>query len=218
MSKEATLKSIHEFGLLAVIRGPSPELTLKMIEALVEGGVSGIEITYSTPDAAKVVRSIIKNYGDRVLVGMGTLTDPSQAMEAKAAGARFIVSPHCEVELAKAMCATGLAVMIGAFTASEVFRSYQLGSDVVKLFPGSLGGPAYLKALRGPFPHIPIMPTGGVDAHNLGEWFGAGAYAVGAGSQLCPVNLAKAGKFEEIRARAQSFVQAVEQARKPTPT
>ena len=217
MSKEKTLKSIRELGLLAVIRGPSPELTLKMVEALVDGGVSGIEITYSTPDAANVVRSIIKRLGDQVLVGMGTLTDPSQATEAKAAGARFIVSPHCEALLAEAMCATGLAVMIGAFTASEVFHAHQLGSDVVKLFPGSLGGPAYLKALRAPFPHIPMMPTGGVDAHNLGEWFDAGAYAVAAGSQLCPVDLVKAGQFEEIRARAQSFVKAVEQARKPTP-
>jgi len=214
MDKEATLKSIRELGLLAVIRGPSPELTVKMVEALVEGGVTGIEITYSTPDAANVVRTVIKNLGERVLVGMGTLTNPSHALEAKHAGAKFIVSPHCEIELAEAMCGTGLAVMIGAFTASEVFRAYQLGSDVVKLFPGSLGGPAYLKALHGPFPHIPLMPTGGVDAGNLGEWFRAGAYAVAAGSQLCPVDLAKAGKFEEIQARARSFAQAVEEARK----
>jgi 2-dehydro-3-deoxyphosphogluconate aldolase/(4S)-4-hydroxy-2-oxoglutarate aldolase len=214
MGKEETLKKIRELGLLAVIRGPAPDLTVKMIEALVDGGVYGIEVTYSTPNAAEVVETIHQKMGERLLLGMGTLTDPEQAAEAKAAGASFLVSPHYEAELAEAMCTSGLAVMIGAFTPSEVFRAYKSGSDVVKIFPGSLGGPAYLKALRGPFPHIPLMPTGGVDADNLGAWFAAGAYAVAAGSQLCPVELAKAGQFDEIRARARSFAQAVEQARK----
>lgn len=213
MSKEKTLDRVRELGLLAVIRGPSPELTLKMVEALVAGGVLGIEITYTTPNAAEVVKSLDEEYGDQILLGMGTLTKLEQAAEAKAAGARFIVSPHCEVELAEAMAATGLGVMIGAYTPSEVVQSYRLGSDVVKVFPGSAGGPSYMKALRGPFPDIPMMPTGGVSIDNVADWFAAGAVAVGAGSALCPGAWAKEGRFDDIVERAKTFAKAVEEGR-----
>lgn len=213
MSKEQTLSRVRELGLLAVLRGPSPDLTLKMVDALVAGGVLGIEITFTTPNAPEVVSQLHNKYGDEILLGMGTLTAPENAEEAKAAGAQFIVSPHCEDELAQAMVATGLGVMIGALTPSEVVKSYRLGSDVVKIFPGSLGGPSYMKALRGPFPDIPMMPTGGVNADNLANWFAAGAVAVGAGSQLCPRAWAEAGRFDDITGRAKEFVKAIEQAR-----
>ncbi len=214
MSKQETLQRIKELGLLAVIRGPSKELTLEMVAALVAGGVTGIEITYTTPNAAEVVAALAQRFGDQIVLGMGTLTQPAQAAEAAQAGAQFLVSPHTEATLAQAMVATGLPVMMGAFTPSEVMASVQLGSDVVKLFPGSLGGPAYMKALKGPFPNIPMMPTGGVDIDNIADWFAAGAVAVGAGSQLCPKNLAVAGKFDEITAIARSFVTAVAAARR----
>jgi 2-dehydro-3-deoxyphosphogluconate aldolase/(4S)-4-hydroxy-2-oxoglutarate aldolase len=146
---------------------------------------------------------------------MGTLTEIAQVEEAREAGANFLVSPHCDPDLAKAMVASGLAVMIGALTPTEVMQAYRLGSDVVKILPGSVGGPAYMKALRGPFPNIPMMPTGGVSASNLTDWFAAGAFAVGAGSELCPPALAKEGRFSEITARASEFLQAVEKARQP---
>lgn len=213
MSKQEILERIHALGLLAVIRGPNPELTLRMVDALVEGGVLGIEITYSTPSAGNVVKSLAQTYGDRIVLGMGTLTTPEQADEAKDAGAQFIVSPHCEEKLAEAMLSTGLAVMIGALTPTEVFTAYRWGSDVVKIFPGSMVGPEYIKALRGPFPHIPMMPTGGVDRDNIGAWFKAGAFAVGAGSNLCPTEWAKEGRFADITAQARSFVEAVERSR-----
>ncbi|MCJ7566377.1 MAG: bifunctional 4-hydroxy-2-oxoglutarate aldolase/2-dehydro-3-deoxy-phosphogluconate aldolase [Anaerolineales bacterium] len=147
------------------------------------------------------------------MLGMGTLTKPEQAAEAKMAGARFIVSPHLEEELALAMVDTGLAVMVGALTPSEVVHAYRLGSHVVKLFPGSQGGPKYMKALRGPFPDIPMMPTGGVNIDNIGDWFAAGAFAVGAGSNLCPLAWAKEGRFDEIKANAAEFVNIVQTAR-----
>lgn len=214
MNKAETLQKIRELGLLAVIRGPSKELTLEMVAALVAGGVTGIEITYTTPNAAEVVAALAQRFGDEIVLGMGTLTDPAQAAEAAQAGAQFLVSPHTETTLARAMVATGLPVMMGAFTPSEVMASRQLGSDVVKLFPGSLGGPEYMKALKGPFPNIPMMPTGGVDIDNIADWFAAGAVAVGAGSQLCPKNLAVAGKFDEITAIARSFATAVAEARR----
>jgi 2-dehydro-3-deoxyphosphogluconate aldolase/(4S)-4-hydroxy-2-oxoglutarate aldolase len=213
MDKAETLNRVRELGLLAVIRGPSPELTIQMVEALIAGGVCGIEITYSTPEAARVVRTLGQRFGADILLGMGTLTKPDQADEAQAAGAHFVVSPHYEEKLAHAMLSTGLAVMIGALTPTEVMQSYSAGSDVVKLFPGSFAGPAYLKALRGPFPEIPMMPTGGVSADNVAEWFAAGAVAVGAGSELCPPAWAKEGRFADITQRARSFVEAVKRAR-----
>ena len=213
MEKETVLKKLQELGVVAVLRGPSPELTVKMVEALVAGGVYGIEITYSTPNAEEVVRLLDRNFGERIILGMGTLTEPAQAGSAAAAGAKFLVSPVYDPELGKAMVATGLAVMIGALTPTEVLQAYRLGSDVVKIFPGSLTGPAYVKALKGPFPYIPMMPTGGVSAANVGEWFAAGVFGVGAGSELCPPNLAKEGKFDEITKKARDFMAAANAAR-----
>jgi 2-dehydro-3-deoxyphosphogluconate aldolase/(4S)-4-hydroxy-2-oxoglutarate aldolase len=213
MNKVEVLEKVKELGLLAVIRGPSPELTLKMVGALVDGGVLGIEITYSTPNAEEVVRRLSEQFGSRIVLGMGTLTKPEQAACAKEAGANFLVSPICEPGLVKSMVASELLTMAGALTPTEVFQAYSLGVDVVKIFPGSLGGPAYMKALKGPFPYIPMMPTGGVNAGNMGEWFAVGAVALGAGSELCPPQLAKDGKFDEITQRASEFVRVVKAAR-----
>jgi 2-dehydro-3-deoxyphosphogluconate aldolase / (4S)-4-hydroxy-2-oxoglutarate aldolase len=213
MNKAEVLEKVKELGLLAVIRGPSPELTIKMVEALVAGGVLGIEITYSTPNAEEVVRTLSNQFGDSIILGMGTLTKPEQSVCAKEAGANFLVSPICEPGLVKSMVASGLVTMAGAFTPTEVFQAYSLGVDVVKIFPGSQGGPAYMKALKGPFPYIPMMPTGGVNAGNMAEWFSVGAVALGAGSELCPPQLAKDGKFDEITKRASEFVKVVRAAR-----
>lgn len=213
IDKTILLKRIQDIGLLAVIRGPSPELTVMMVEALVAGGVTGIEITYSTPNAPEVVRTLAEKYGAEILLGMGTLTEVEHAEQAVQSGASFLVSPHCEKELAAAMVATGLPVMMGALTPTEVLQAYRSGSDVVKVFPGSLGGPDYLKALRGPFPNIPMMPTGGVSLENISAWFAAGAFAVGAGSNLCPTAWAKEGRFAEITTLARSFADAVKSAK-----
>ena len=213
MNKQEVIAKVKQLGLLAVIRGPAADLTIQTVDALVAGGVLGIEITYSTPNAEQVVAALSKKYGDAILLGMGTLTEPRQAESAKAAGAVFLVSPICEPELVKAMVASGLVVMAGALTPTEVMQAYRLGTDVVKIFPGSLTGPSYIKALHGPFPQIPMMPTGGVSAGNVGEWFSAGAIAVGAGSELAPANLIKEGKFAEITQRAAEFAQVVQAAK-----
>ena len=213
MNKEKILEDIRMLGLVAVIRGPSRDLTIKIVDALVAGGVRGIEITYSTPNAEDVVRELADKHGDKIVLGMGTLTEATQAASARKAGAAFLVSPVCEPDLVRAMAASGLLIMAGALTPTEVLLAHRLGSDVVKLFPGSLVGPAYVTALRGPFPTIPLMPTGGVSVANVAEWFAAGVVAVGAGSELCPPALAKAGRFEEISQKAAEFVEAVIQAR-----
>lgn len=213
MDKKVTLEKLQQLGVMAVIRGPTPELTLKMVEALIAGGVKGIEITYSTPNAAEVVRQLDKQFSNQIVLGMGTLTEPTQVDEAIGAGARFLVSPICDPLLGKTMIASGVPVMIGALTPTEVFQAYKLGSDVVKVFPGSLGGPSYMKALKAPFPNIPMMPTGGVSAMNVGEWLAAGAFAVGVGSELCPPKLAKEGRFDEISMKAREFIKALDEAR-----
>ncbi len=214
MDKKNVLNRIIDAQVVAVIRGPSEELSIKMVEALIKGGITAIEITYSTPNAAKVVKALDTKYGDKITLGMGTLIEPAQAIEAKEAGARFLVSPVCDPVLGKAMIDTGLVVMIGALTPTEVLQAFKLGSDVVKIFPGSLLGPAYVKAIKGPFPQIPIMPTGGVSAANVADWFAAGVVAVGAGSELCPPQLAREGKFDEITTRGREFIEA---ARKGKP-
>ena len=211
--KKETLARLKQIGLIAVIRGPSVDLTLEMVAALAKGGVQGIEITYTTPNAPQVVKELDRQFGEQIVLGMGTLTEPEQAEEAQQAGARFLVSPICSAELGAGMVATGLPVMIGALTPSEVYQAHRMGSDVVKVFPGSLVGPAYIKALKGPFPFIEIMPTGGVSVENVADWFAAGVFGVGAGSELCPTAWAKEGRFEQIEQRAREFVKAVQDAR-----
>ncbi|MBN1266676.1 MAG: bifunctional 4-hydroxy-2-oxoglutarate aldolase/2-dehydro-3-deoxy-phosphogluconate aldolase [Anaerolineales bacterium] len=212
--REDVLQQIRVLGLLAVLRGPTPEMTIEMVNALVEGGVLGIEITYSTPQADVVVKRLREIHGNRILLGMGTVTTVEQVERAAKAGVQFLVSPHGERKLAKAMRESKRPFMMGALTPSEVLQVVQWGADIVKIFPGSLGGPAYLKALRGPFPDIPMMPTGGVAVDNVAEWFAAGAVAVGAGGALCPTALAVEGRFEEITKCARNFVSVVNAARK----
>ena len=214
LDRKLILEKIQELGLLAVIRGPSEDLTLKMVDALVTGGVTGIEITFTTPNALDVVKALDDEFGERIILGMGTLTQKEQAEAAMVAGAKFLVSPHTEKTMAKAMVATGLPTMMGALTPSEVMQARSYGSDVVKIFPGSLGGPGYMKSLKGPFPDIPMMPTGGVSSENLKDWFKAGAFAVGAGSNLCPKTLALAGEFDQITEIARGYVDAIEDARR----
>lgn len=211
--KQRTLDEIRRIGLIAVLRAPSEALAMQMVKALVAGGVTGIEITYSTPGAPQVVSDLDAAYGSRIVLGMGTLTRPEQVDEARAAGARFIVSPHTKAGLAEAMVGSGLATMIGALSPTEVEEAHARGADVVKIFPASIVGPSYIRSLRGPFPDIPMMPSGGVSAANLGEWLAAGAVAVSAGGELCPVDWARQGRFDAITERAREFVAALAEGR-----
>lgn len=200
-----SLETLKSTRVLAVLRAPSAESALRAADALVDGGVTGLEITYSTPDAPAVIRALDEKYGDRIYLGAGTVTTARQAEQAADAGARFLVSPGTRETLTAAMKATGLTVMTGALSPSEVMAAVEYGSDVVKVFPASLGGPAYLRALRGPFPDVPLMPTGGVSPENIGEWFAAGAIAVGAGSDLVAASALAAEDWAEITRRAELF-------------
>lgn len=203
------LDRLRSTAVLAVLRAPSADAALGACDALVAGGVTGLEITYSTPDAASVIATVVERYGESVYVGAGTVVKPTHANEAAQAGAEFLVSPGTLLELVTAMQATGRTVMCGALTPTEVMTAIGLGVDVIKIFPASLGGPAYLKALRGPFPDVTLMPTGGVSPDNVGEWFAAGAVAVGAGSDLVSAADLAHQDWSAITAKAQAFVAAL---------
>jgi 2-dehydro-3-deoxyphosphogluconate aldolase/(4S)-4-hydroxy-2-oxoglutarate aldolase len=200
VDKQAILKRIAELGLLAVLRAPDPAGARRAVDALVEAGVLGIEITYSTPDAASVIAGVKQSYGEEVLVGAE-------------AGASYLVSPGLDDEVVASMQATSLPAMACVLTPTEVMRGVRLGVDVMKLFPGSLGAPSYLRSLRGPFPDIPFMPTGGVSADNVGDWLAAGAIAVGAGSELASAGDISSGDFAGIREKGRRFLAAIREAR-----
>ena len=213
MDKQTILTRIAELGLLAVLRAPDPAGARRAVDALVEAGVLGIEITYSTPDAASVIAAVKQSYGDEVLVGAGTLVTHAQVAEAAEAGASYLVSPGLDDEVVASMRATGLPAMAGVLTPTEVMRGVRLSVDVMKLFPGSLGGPSYLRSLRGPFADVPFMPTGGVSADNVGDWLAAGAIAVGAGSELASAGDISSGDFAAIREKGRRFVAAIREVR-----
>lgn len=196
-------------GILAVLRAPSPELALEASETIIRGGVSGIEVTFSTPDAPAVIRELIARHGDAAYIGAGTVTTSEQATRAADAGAAFLVSPGTLPDLTRAMLDTDRVVMTGAMTPTEVMGALELGVDVVKIFPASLGGPAYLGALRGPFPDAPLMPTGGVKPDNLADWFAAGAVAVGAGGDLANGTAIANADWADIEQRASRFAAAL---------
>ncbi|MBT2483710.1 MULTISPECIES: bifunctional 4-hydroxy-2-oxoglutarate aldolase/2-dehydro-3-deoxy-phosphogluconate aldolase [unclassified Microbacterium] len=200
-------------GILAVLRAPSPEAALEASEAIIRGGVTGIEVTFSTPDAPSVIRELIARHGDTVYVGAGTVTAPEQATLAADAGAEFLVSPGTLPALTRAMLDTGRVVMTGAMTPTEVMAALELGVDVVKIFPASLGGPSYLGSLRGPFPDAPLMPTGGVTPDNLAAWFTAGAVAVGAGGDLANGASIAAADWADLEQRAARFSAALAAAK-----
>lgn len=209
MSYGPELQPLVDVGVVAVIRAPDPDSALRGVEALVRGGVTGIEITYTTPDAPGVIAEIDRRHGPDVLLGAGTVLTPHQAAEATAAGARFLVSPGHTGELAKAMLGTGVAVLLGALTPTEIMHVSQLGTHAVKVFPASVGGPSYLRALGGPFPDAAFVPTGGVNADNLGEWLSAGAVAVGAGGELCSTADLAAGRYDDVLTKARRFSDAL---------
>lgn len=203
------LTPVRTAGVLAVLRAPSPESALDAADAIIRGGIPGIEVTYSTPDAPAVIRELIARHGERAYVGAGTVTTPEQANAAAEAGAAFLVSPGTLPDLTRAMLDTGRVVMTGALTPTEVMVALDLSVDVVKIFPASLGGPSFLSALRGPFPDAPLMPTGGVKPDNLSDWFAAGAVAVGAGGDLANSASIAASDWADLEARAVRFASAL---------
>jgi 2-dehydro-3-deoxyphosphogluconate aldolase / (4S)-4-hydroxy-2-oxoglutarate aldolase len=211
--KAAVIARIKAEGAVAVIRTDSIERALAAANAVIAGGFRIIEITYSFPGAADAIARLGENNENDLLLGAGTILNREQVRQAVAAGARFLVSPCVLPEVIDAAREQHVAAIPGAFTPTEIYTAYSSGADIVKIFPAVRFGPEYLKAVRGPLPQIPIMPTSGVDASNVAEWFRAGAVAVGAvGSVLDPA-LIRSGDWTEIARRAREFVNAVRAAR-----
>lgn len=209
MSKEATIERIGELAVIATIRAPSPAAALDTAAALIEGGISCLEITFTTPDAPAAIASAIERFGSSALIGAGTIRSRSDTEAAIAAGAEFLVSPGLESDAAEAMTASSRAAIIGALTPTEVMSALIAGADLVKLFPSSLGGTGYMKSLRGPFPDVRFVPTGGIGPLEVTEFLGAGAVAVGAGSELCPSKAIAAGDFAQVTELARKFAAAI---------
>ena len=213
MNKTDTLSQLRDAGVVAVLRAPDGNGALRAVDALLAGGIRAIEITYTTPDAGMVIASLARRGNTGIVLGAGTVLTPRQATDAATAGAQFIVTPGTSRVLAEAVVATGAVAVLGALTPSEVIEVHAMGADVVKIFPASVGGPGYLKALRGPMPDVALMPTGGVTTDNVGEWFDAGALCVGAGGELCSTAMIAGAQWDEIELRAAAFAAAVARAR-----
>jgi 2-dehydro-3-deoxyphosphogluconate aldolase/(4S)-4-hydroxy-2-oxoglutarate aldolase len=212
MSRETILKRILDGGIVAVVRSESPAALVKVVRALAQGGVTAAEITFTVPDAVDVIRQVRRELGDSIVLGAGTVLDPETARAALLAGAEYIVAPVVNLEVIRLCHRYDKVVMPGAFTPTEVLTAWEAGADIVKVFPADVGGPAYLKALRGPLPQVRLMPTGGVDLTTAEAFLKAGACCLGVGGSLVEAKAIAAGDFNRIRDLARQFVAAVRQA------
>lgn len=213
-TRQLALARIREIGIIPVIRAERADVAMDVVDTLVGAGLTIAEITMTVPGAIEAIRSVRKRLGDKVLVGAGTVTDADTVRRAIDAGAQFIVSPCLVPEVIETARHADTAVLPGALTPTEVFQAFRLGGDLVKVFPAqNAGGAAYLRALRGPFPDIPLVPTGGVTLENLREMFDAGAVAVGVGSELISKADLARGDYAAVGALAAKFLAAVKAAR-----
>jgi 2-dehydro-3-deoxyphosphogluconate aldolase / (4S)-4-hydroxy-2-oxoglutarate aldolase len=213
MSREPTLKRILEGGIVAVVRFETSAPLVQVVKALADGGVTAAEVTFTVPDAVDVIRQVRREVGDAVVLGAGTVLDSETARAAILAGAEYIVAPIVNLEVIRLCRRYDKAVMPGAFTPTEVVSAWEAGADVVKIFPADVGGPAYLKALRGPLPQVRMMPTGGVDLSTAESFLKAGACCLGVGSALVDPKAIAIGDFARIRELASQYVAIVRRAR-----
>lgn len=207
-TREAALATIRDIGIIPVIRAASADAAFAVAEALVGAGLAIAEVTMTVPSAVDVIDRIVKRYGDRVLVGAGTVTDVASARKAMGVGAQFVVTPCLIPEIITATLAENVAMLPGALTPTEVFQARQLGGDMVKVFPVGVGGALYVRALRGPFPKIPLVPTGGVTLDNVRDMFDAGAAAVGVGSEMISRDALARQDYADIARMARLFLAA----------
>lgn len=204
MTKETVLQRIKDKGIVAVVRAKNSDEANKIITDCIEGGIDAIELTFSVPFAHRVIEDLAVRYGDDIVLGAGTVLDSETARIATLSGAQFVVSPHFDAEVVRLCNRYRIANMSGILTITEAVKAMEAGVDVLKLFPGDLSGPAFIKDIKGPLPWAQIMPTGGVNADNVDKWIKAGAVAVGAGSCLTK---------GDIKANAKAFVENIKKAR-----
>ncbi len=212
-TKEQCLAALIDCGVVAVIRAQSTSQLCDITEALLAGGVVGIEVTMSTPKAISGIEMLADKYGDRAIIGVGTVLDAPTCADAIHAGAQFILSPCFIPEVVTTTRRYGRIAVPGAFTPTEILNAWSNGADVVKVFPSTALGPGYFRDILAPLPQLRLTPTGGVDAKNAGDWIKAGAVFVGAGSSLVGKEALAKSDWPGITASAKAFVEAVRGAR-----
>ncbi|KRM06287.1 2-keto-3-deoxy-6-phosphogluconate aldolase [Liquorilactobacillus ghanensis DSM 18630] len=213
LKKVTILEKIVASGIVAVIRGESPQKAAKTAEAVIKGGVKGIELTFTVPQIDKVIAELSNKYHDsEVAVGAGTVLDATSARIAILAGAEFIVSPSFNVEVAKICNLYQIPYVPGCMTVTEVQTALSYGVDIIKLFPGSVTGSKMINAIHGPLPDVSIMPTGGVSLDNMEDWFKAGAIVVGTGSNL--TGAADQDDFETVTTMAEKYTSKLTELRR----
>lgn len=206
------LGRIVESGLVAVIRAESCEQADRIAGACAEGGVAALEVTFTVPGAAAVIEDLVKRYkAEEIQIGAGTVLDPETARVAILSGAQFVVSPCLNAETARLAHRYQTPYMPGAGSVREIVEAMECGADIVKVFPGELLGPAFVKSVRGPLPQAPLMPTGGVSLENARAWLDAGCVALGVGGNLTAG--AKTGDYASITRLARRFIEIVQEAR-----
>jgi 2-dehydro-3-deoxyphosphogluconate aldolase / (4S)-4-hydroxy-2-oxoglutarate aldolase len=213
MPKADVLNRLHEIGVIAIFRVNTPEECLRGMDALSDGGLTAFEVTTTTPDAVEVVSAARKKFGAGTLVGMGTVLDAPTAEAGIEAGAQFIVSPSLHKDVIDVCSRHGVVSCPGTFSATEVAQASKWGADLIKLFPISQVGPEYLEALRGPFPRVKFVPTGGVDAGNAADYIKAGAYCLGVGGGLVSKGAIAQGRYDLLTRAAREILNAVSEAR-----
>jgi len=212
MNKQEILTKIKEGGLVAVVRADNSEMAFKIADACIEGGVASIEITYTVPGATEIIGELSRRYSSgQIIIGPGTVMDSETARTAILAGAQYIVSPYFSKEVINVCNRYQIASMPGAMTVKEAVECLEAGADIIKVFPGEVLGPAFIKAVKGPIPYAVMMPTGGVTLENTGEWIKAGAVAVGVGGNLTAG--AKKGDYNSITQLAKQFIDEIKKAR-----
>lgn len=214
MTAQQIISTITDIGLVPVVRTPTAESALKSVEAIYNGGVRAAEVTMTVPGAIKALEKLADQFGDRIVLGAGTVLDPETARACMLAGAQFFVTPTLKLSTIEMAKRYSKVICPGALTPTEVLTAWEAGADVVKVFPAnSMGGAKYIKALKGPLPHIQMIPTGGVNLETAGEFLKAGACAVAVGGELVDAKLIKENRYPEMEERARQYLVAIAKAR-----
>jgi len=217
MTPEQAIQRIGAIGIIPVVRASSSQQALAAVDAVEEGGVPIVEITMTVPNAVAAIKDVATRCGGRILVGAGTVCTAQQARECIEAGAQFLVSPGLSPAVLQVAHAAGIIAAPGALTPTEIMAASEAGAKLIKVFPcGSVGGARYIKALRGPFPDLRFVPTGGVNSANVGEFFAAGAFAVGMGSDLIDAAALREGRKGDVVQAVRAIAELVQLSKKKT--
>ena len=209
MTKQEILKTVFDEKVVAVVRVDDSDKLKKVINAIYEGGVKIIEITMTVPNAISMIEKMSAEFGDKVLIGVGSVIDKQTAEDAIKAGANYVVSPATKKEVVETVLKLDKPMMPGAFTPTEALNAYEMGADIVKIFPADVLGMNFFKGVLAPMPHLKLMPTGGVSLTNAGDWLKAGACAVGVGSALIEKAAIKNEDYAKLTSNAKTIIETI---------